>query len=92
MIASAGGRNASGNGPSSIARYSFTSTTTALAMPYAMPQPAKLCLQGNFEAICRFSPECVAAFWMIFGLNPLGDEVKAILDRDELVLGMTTAL
>jgi hypothetical protein len=29
---------------------------------------------------------------MIFGLNPLGDEVKAILDRDELVLGMTTAL
>jgi hypothetical protein len=57
-----------------------------------MPQPAKLCLQGNFEAICRFSPECVAAFWMIFGLNPLGDEVKAILDRDELVLGMTTAL
>ena len=56
-----------------------------------MPQPAKLCLQGTREAICRFSPECVAGFWMIFGLNTLGDEGKAILHRDELVLGVTTA-
>jgi len=44
-----------------------------------MPQPAKRCLQGTFEAICRFSPECVAGFWMIFGLKPLGDEGKAFL-------------
>jgi hypothetical protein len=28
---------------------------------------------------------------MIFGLNTLGDEGKAILHRDELVLGVTTA-
>jgi hypothetical protein len=42
--------------------------------------------------MCRFSHECVAGFWMIFGLNPLGDEGNAILHRDELVLGVTAAL
>jgi hypothetical protein len=29
-------------------------------------------------------------FWMIFGLNPLGDGGRAILYRDELVLDATT--
>ena len=57
-----------------------------------MPQPAKLCLQGTFEAICRFSPACVAGFWMIFALKPLGDEGQAILHRDERVLDVTAAL